>query len=165
MYFNELINDQEQYIENKEEIKKLWTTWLLEIKDWKSFLTLTFRDEIPYDTAKKKFASLIRVLNQELFGKRYMNKVGGSYFSYVIGSEYQARGVIHFHVLIDRPVNFQKIQMYWNMIAGFALIGKIKNNKKAVDYIIKYAVKDGTIDQYIARKKVDPGQYPLWWFE
>jgi hypothetical protein len=68
---------------------------------------LTFRKETAPDVAKSKFKGLVKTLNQDVYGKRYTKKVGHSYFSYIQGIEYQRREVIHFHVLIDRPVNFE----------------------------------------------------------
>ena len=70
------------------------------------------------------------MLNEETFGKRYTNYVGHSYFSYVASIEYQKRDVIHFHMLIDRPVDFRAVHKYWNIIAGFAKAELVQQNEK-----------------------------------
>ena len=84
-------------------------SWILSLADWKVSLTLTFRDEKPSDVAVAYFKRLVRELNKGVFGKKYTKIVNHSYFSYALGVEYQRRDVIHFHVIIDKPVDFYKI--------------------------------------------------------
>lgn len=139
------------------------TDWLLERK-WLVFLTLTFREEIEPEIALKKVQKLIRVLNQDVVGIHYTNYVGHSYFSYVIGIEFQKRGVVHFHILIDSPVNFQLIKSYWNKIAGFADPQIIRENINSVYYVTKYAAKCGEIEPpYFTKKVYTPPFIPSWW--
>ena len=149
----------------KKLLRKTWSEWL-SMRDWLIFVTLTFRDETYQETALKKFYKLIRVLNEETFGKHYTNYVGHSYFSYVGGIEYQIRDVIHFHVLIDRPVNFLAIHKYWNAWAGFAEVELVKQNENAVYYVTKYITKDGEMmAPYFAKKIYTPTFIPWWWKE
>ena len=75
--------------------------WIAGLSDWIVFLTLTFREETAYDVAKAKYLRLVRELNKSVVGNQYTNFVKHSYFSYVLGIEYQRRGVIHFHVLMQ----------------------------------------------------------------
>lgn len=139
------------------------TLWILDLANWKAFLTLTFEDDTPYDIAITKFKLLVRELNKDLFGKHYTKIVKHSYFSYVLGIEYQTRGVIHFHALADRPVNFDKIHKLWNDWSGFAWIGNIRNKYDCVKYIAKYILKGGQIEVYKAKKQYIPKVIPHWW--
>jgi hypothetical protein len=137
--------------------------WLYSLRSWSIFITLTFREEKPPDVAKALFMRLIRKLNEDVFGKHYTKKVGHSYFSYLLAIEYQRREVIHFHVLIDRPVNFDKIHILWNSWAGFAWTEIIKNQIKIVNYACKYISKGGEVMPFIAKEQFTPEILPYWW--
>ncbi len=151
--------------EGKKIIRKAWSEWLAK-KDWLVFLTLTFRDETSTDVALRLFKLLVRKLNQNVFGDHYTRFVHHSYFSYVVGIEFQSRGTIHFHVLIDRPVNFDLIHTLWNSWAGFAKPEIIKLNENAVYYVTKYAAKCGQMEPpYLAPKIYTPAFIPAWWKE
>ena len=140
-----------------------YADWVTDLADWTTFLTLTFRNSISYDAAFNKFRYLVQVLNRELFGKRYTRIVGHSYFSYVICGEYQERDVLHFHVLIDRPVDYLMIHSLWEKWAGFAQTKTIKNRYSAVRYSVKYAIKESDIKIFITKALYKPLQYPTWW--
>jgi len=138
--------------------------WIESKADWKTFLTLTFRDiDKTPDQADKNFRWLIRVLNKEVFGKRYTRIVGHSYFSYMVATEYQKRGAIHLHVLIDRPVNYKLIHEFWNRYFGFAQTTIIRNKYSTCIYAIKYCVKDGDWRLYEASKLYKPTFHFEWW--
>lgn len=146
-------------------LRKTWSEWL-SMRRWRVFLTLTFRDETYPETALKRLKYLIRILNEEAFGLHYTNYVGHSYFSYVASIEYQKRDVIHFHVLIDRPVNFKAIHAYWNQWAGFAKVELVKQNEDAVYYVTKYIAKCGEMGlPFFAKKIYVPTFLPKWWKE
>ncbi len=146
-------------------IRQDLTDWLSKRK-WVVFLTLTFRNEIETEIALKLVKQLIRILNVNVFGKHYTNFVRHSYFSYMIGIEFQKRGVIHFHILIDRPVNFDLIKRFWNSCAGYAECSIIRNNENSVYYVTKYAAKSGEIEPpYFAKKVYTPPFIPSWWKE
>ncbi len=97
----------------QKEVAEEYRIWISEMAVWKVFLTLTFENETPVDRAMEKFKRLVRELNKSVFGKNYTRKVGHSYFSYILAIEKQGRGVIHFHVLIDRAVDFKLIHKWW----------------------------------------------------
>jgi hypothetical protein len=139
--------------------------WIYSLRPWSTFVTLTFKDEKPPDVANRLFKKLISVLNENTFGKKYTRKVGHSYFSYVQGIEYQKRDVIHFHMLIDRPVDFLRIHLFWNAWAGFVWTDVILDREKVVNYVSKYISKGGEINVYLAKKKCVPHQKPHWWNE
>jgi hypothetical protein len=149
------------------EARKLLATanaeWLYSLRPWSLFLTLTFKDERSPDVAKFFFNRLIRTLNQETFGKHYTRIVGHSYFSYVFAMEYQRREVVHFHVLIDRPVNFDRIHILWNSWAGFAWTQVVKDKNDVVNYVCKYISKGGEVYPFLAKKIFTPRVLPYWW--
>jgi len=138
--------------------------WVFGLADWKVYLTLTFRDEKPPDVAKSLFRWFVRKNNEHAFGKRYRQKVGHSYFSYVVGLEYQTRDVVHFHALVDQPLDFSYIHDFWGDRCGFAWIdGKIKSKAATVGYVCKYTVKGGELDFFVQKKNRKPAVLPSWW--
>jgi len=138
--------------------------WIFGLADWKSFISLTFRDEKTPDVANSLFKWFIRQNNEHAFGKHYTQKVGHSYFSYVYGLEYQTRDVVHFHALVDKPLDFSFVHRTWGSRCGFVWIdGNIKSKAKAVNYVCKYCVKGGQIDAYVAKNRYSPTVLPEWW--
>jgi len=148
----------------KELIRFEHEKWVYQLADWKSFISLTFRDEKTPDVAMSLFKWFIRTNNEHAFGKHYTNKVGHSYFSYVVGLEYQTRDVVHFHALIDKPIDFSYVHKTWGKRCGFAWIdGDIKSKARAVNYVCKYCVKGGQLEAYVNKKNVLPEPLPDWW--
>lgn len=140
--------------------------WLGKFKDWKTYITLTFKDETPEDVAKSKFRYLVQVLNRDAFGKHYVRKVGHSYFSYILAMERQTRGVIHFHGLADKSLNFDLLHRYWNAAAGFAWVEPVKSIEDVVGYCSKYCVKGGELDIFESSTSRTPmlgNMPPYWW--
>jgi hypothetical protein len=138
---------------------------LLSRKKWLSFVTLTFKEETYPDVANRLFFYLVKCLNQQVFGEHYQKLVSKAYFSYSKALEYQRRGIIHFHVLFDRPVDFTLIHKIWNLYAGFAHTSIIKNQFASRSYVSKYTLKGGEIDIYFAKKHYEPLIKPAWWLE
>lgn len=170
------LEDFEKYLESCDDPSNAWDSkfarkaltdqsvlWILSLANWINTMTLTFRNDTPYDVAIAKFKRLVRYLNKDLFGKHYTKIVKHSYFSYVLGIEYQSRGVIHFHGLVDKPVNFKFIHTFWNDCAGYAYIKKIRSQFDCVKYIAKYNLKGGQNEVYIAEKEYIPKVVPYWW--
>jgi len=140
--------------------------WLYKLADWKIYFTLTFRDPRPGDVCDRFYRRLVQFLNRDAFGNRYVRKVGHSYFSYVLATEYQKRDVIHFHGLTDKPINFDLLHTYWNRVAGFAWVQPIRSVDDVTHYCSKYCVKGGQVNIYLADKSRTPmiGSYPpMWW--
>ncbi len=169
-------NEFQEYLEKSDHPTDAWDSrlgkfvtqeayrkWLSRLKLWRLFLTLTFRNPIAPDPAYQIWRRLIRTLNQKSFGPRYTRIVHHSYFSYVLGLEYQRRDVVHFHALVDKPLNFDLIHRWWNRAAGFAWIDQIEHYDKAIHYVTKYVIKGGELSIYVARNERMPKPLPLWW--
>jgi hypothetical protein len=139
--------------------------WIGSLRPWSRFVTLTFRNETPTDVAMSKFRKLVTSLNREVFGKHYARIVGHSYFSYVLGIEQQKRDVIHFHMLADRPLHFERIHKLWNEWAGFAWTEIVESREKVVEYVCKYVTKGGEVLPYLAKKAFVPPVVRDWWIE
>jgi hypothetical protein len=137
--------------------------WLSGVRLWKLFLTLTFKNPIAPDPAFQIWRRLVRLLNQKSFGGHYTRIVHHSYFSYVLGIEFQRRDVVHFHALVDKPLNFDLIHSWWNRAAGFVWIDQIEHREKAIHYVTKYVTKGGEIKIYAARNERVPKPLPMWW--
>lgn len=131
---------------------------------WQYFVTLTFRQDVEKNRARKLLVRLIRDLNRNAFGKHYTRKVGHSYFSYVACIEYQTRGNLHFHILVDSPINESLVEAFWHQWAGSSHIQSIRNREAATRYVCKQAYRNGEVDPpYIARKRFTPSPQPSWW--
>ena len=138
--------------------------WVYGLANWKSFITLTFKEEKSPDVAAALWRWFVRQNNEHAFGKHYTRTVGHSYFSYVVGMEYQVRDVVHFHALVDQPIDYEFVHRTWGERCGFAWIdGKIKSMAAAVAYVCKYCVKRGQINAYVAKKQAIPAVLPDWW--
>lgn len=149
----------------KKVVAESYRIWISELAVWRVFLTLTFENETSYDNAMKKFKLLVKKLNRQMFGKNYSRIVGHSYFSYVLAIEKQGRGVIHFHVLIDRPVDFKLIHKWWGDNCGFAWAETTEDFQKVVKYVTKYICKGGEVIPFLTKKTKQPRLIPEWWNE
>lgn len=113
------------------------------IKDWETFITLTFAENVTDVTfANKKFRYFIDKV-------RRVKKD----FKYLCIPEFQKRGAVHYHMLCNININdstllyvqednkkFKHIK-YWN--DGFSSIEVMTGeSKKVVGYISKYMTKD-----------------------
>jgi hypothetical protein len=119
---------------------------------WPVMATLTFRDPVGPDPAMARWRSLVRVLNESVFGSHYTQKVKHSYFSYLMGIEFQRRDVVHFHALISRPVDFGLIHRWWNKAAGFAWVSQVRDRVASLNYVTKYVLKGGEVLSYRSMK-------------
>lgn len=128
-------------------------------KDWKSFITLTYSENME-DVAKSK-------KDLEYFFKN-IKKVKKD-FKYIAIPEFQKRGAIHFHLLtnlslqdndiITKQKNNNKYYdvKYWNK--GFTSYEDISGDvKKIVGYISKYMTKDNADDRLFNFKRYTASQ-------
>jgi hypothetical protein len=136
--------------ERKENTKLTSVRWgwihFLELKGFepKALVTLTFKE---VDTSPQRAWNLLKKwvheVNKFVEGPKYKRRWKHSYFSYFVVAEYQTRGAIHYHLLIDRWFPWDYASRYWWNIAGFIDIRKVDNTEAAIRYVTKYLTKGG----------------------
>lgn len=150
----------------RHELTEAWADWVAGVANWRTFITLTFENEKTPDVALSLFKWWVRINNEYVFGKRYTRAVGHSYYSYLVGAERQKRDVLHFHVLVDKPIHYSLTHEAWGDRCGFAWIdGDLKDREKVINYVCKYVMKGGEVDLYRATKDYFPRPTPNWWKE
>lgn len=113
------------------------------MKDWRTFITLTFADNIQdIKSANKRF-------------RYFVDKVQRvkKDFKYLCITEFQKRGAVHYHLLCNADINDKELIYkqednpkflhikYWN--DGFTSVEPMNSDsKKVVGYISKYMTKD-----------------------
>jgi len=105
------------------------------------FLTLTFKDNV----------TDLEVAN-ELF-KKFTRKLRGKYpnFKYIAVIEFQKRGAIHYHMLLDIPyVKAKQLRDMWGQ--GNVKINKIDHVNNVGAYIVKYMTKAKADERLIGKK-------------
>ena len=144
-------------------LRDAWANFLSAYKfQW--FATLTFETNVHPEAALKRWRFFTNQLNRALYGRRWQKKEHGGIY-WILGIEYQKRGVIHFHALMGAINDLNEIASrlswmdYWNELAGFARIEAIRSNEAALRYVTKYVVKGGDIE--FSRNLGDPMQQTL----
>jgi hypothetical protein len=156
-----------------------WLSWLLSV-DFRPamFLTLTYDNrfsEMPAEWVRSTWKWLVHRLNLDVGGDGYKRKFKHSYFSYVMALEYQSRGALHIHALIENPgeaIRYMRVQELWSPKFGgrfgFAWLSHVPDFKRrglealkagSVDaaerYVLKYVLKDGSPMVWIKKKRID----------
>jgi hypothetical protein len=152
------------------EVQSGWVEYVNGFADWVSFWSLTFGDKdrthlVTRSEAEFIWRRLVQVLNRNLFGNHYTRIVGHSYFSYVLAFEYQKRGVLHIHALVDRVTNWELANRVWRKMAGIIKIQPVLDQVGACGYICKYVTKGGDVALYKAAVVKEPSWKPLWYQE
>lgn len=102
--------------------------------EFDKFLTLTFSD------------NKTNVKECNVLFKAFIRKLRDSYKSdlkYLAVIEFQQRGAVHYHVLLDIPyIPQEKLQDLWGN--GFVYINAITHVDNIGAYIVKYMTKDNT---------------------
>lgn len=113
------------------------------IKDWKTFITLTFAENVTdVSKANKRFRNFVTLVQR--------NKKD---FKYICIPEFQERGAVHYHLLTNIDINdnmlifsqednpkFKHIK-YWK--DGFTNVQQMQGDvKKIIGYIAKYMTKN-----------------------
>ena len=147
----------------KQILRDAWVTFLTAY-EFQWFATFTFETKVHPEAALKRWRFFTNQLNRSLYGRRWQRKVHGG-IHWILGIEFQKRGVIHFHALMGsaEDLNQQARRLswmdYWNELAGFARIDAIRSNEAALRYVTKYVVKDGEIE--FSKNLGDPTQQTL----
>ena len=108
---------------------------------------LTFADAVHPEQANRRFNRWWRFVNIEAFGKRYRERGEGAFC--IRASEYQTRGVLHYHILAGAGVRALRRLSFMDLWAsenGFSRIYSYDHKRGAIRYTTKYAVKGGEID-------------------
>jgi len=105
------------------------------------FLTLTFADNIKdIEYANNEFKKFIKRLKRKYHGFRYISVI-----------EFQKRGAIHYHCLVNLPyVDQVALQEIWGN--GFICIKKLNDVDNVGAYLAKYMGKD-VLDKRLQGKK------------
>jgi hypothetical protein len=133
-----------------------WVEWLEKTVNFipVAHVTLTFEQfDISGQLAWNKFKKWIHEINKEVLGPKYKRSWKHCYFSYVVVPEYQTRGTIHYHVLIDNWFPWKFAQKLWWDLAGFIKIKKVNNTEAAIRYVMKYITKEGEPVVWLAHKR------------
>src|SRR5512146_423516 len=122
------------------ELGKAWAEYVAGFAEWQSFLSLTFADrdrthDVTRDEAVFLWRRLVQALNKDLFGNHYTRIVGHSYFSYALAFEYQLRGTLHMHALVDRRTNWELANRLWRRMAGIIKIKGVEDVQGAARYL------------------------------
>jgi len=114
-----------------------WTE-LLDRIEWDWVGTLTFRDEVHPEAAAKRFGKFVAMMNRSIYGPRWSKKPEGVIWAKA--TESQRRGVLHFHVLLAGVCGLNPLPfiLHWKELAGFAKIERLRDQKAAIRYILKY---------------------------
>jgi len=133
---------------------------------WQWFVTLTFTDDIHPEAALKSMRVWLSKLNRELFGRRWNEKIPYDVY-WIAAIEYQKRGVIHFHLLINgvrdtRRLSYMDIWANMGNKNGWARVEPVKKNIAASTYVSKYVTKGGEIYFSNNLPDVTSGLTSLW---
>jgi hypothetical protein len=110
--------------------------------DLNTFLTLTFKDNV----CDLKKANL--VFNK--FIKRLKRQVKG--LKYLAVPEFQKRGAVHYHVLVNFEMENKRLADIWDQ--GFVMINKVKHVNRIGAYVAKYISKDLFDLRYFGMRKI-----------
>jgi hypothetical protein len=115
------------------------------------FVTLTFKENVTdLNVANKHFKRFIQRVN-------YKHKN----FKYIAVVEFQKRGAVHYHLLIDRFIKKEDLSSLWGHSLGMTNIKMLRdrkyNERQTTDYIAsylgKYLTKQQASDTRLWKKK------------
>lgn len=134
----ELKPRMDSYRRTKNNIKRLaWSN----SREFCAFLTLTFADNIQnFDKANYELKNFLKKLR-----RRYPD------IKYLGICEFQKRGAIHYHFLINKFHDAKDLASIWKN--GFIKINKLRNRDNLGNYIVKYLTKENFIDSRFFNKR------------
>lgn len=165
---NEKVEDRELNYQDTQMIKN-WVCWLMLKMECRSKVALTF-DTTWWQVGRRKPAighwegtpmkegsewvigewqafgmvrRWISFLNTLVEGVRYKQHWKHSYFGYVMAKEYQVRGVIHYHLIIDNWFPWKQASEWWWQKCGSCKIEKVADAEQDLYYALKYCLKSG----------------------
>lgn len=134
-----LLNYKNQTVRRRENVRRLAT---MNFDNNSKFLTLTFEENvIDLNYSNLEFKKFIKRLSYKL-DKR---------IKYLAVIEFQKRGSVHYHVLLDIPYIPQKdLQELWGN--GFVFINAVSHVDNIGAYICKYMSKEGADERLRNRR-------------
>ncbi|MHC5054392.1 MAG: rolling circle replication-associated protein [Planctomycetota bacterium] len=134
------------------EVGRAWPK-LIRAQDWGTFGTVTFRHATSEERADKRFRPGINKINRRCFGtRRHGGPMQG--IQWIRCSEFQRRGVIHFHFLLGQcfhpgfPQALSAAVAYWRSRCGRTDVTPYSENGDIGGYMMKsYLAHDlGEVD-------------------
>ena len=89
------------------------------------------------------FRKWVDFINRLVIGNGYKAHWKHSYFGYLLTREYQSRGTVHFHVIIDNWYPWKQASKWWWEKCGSISQSRIDDRTAAVGYALKYCLKSG----------------------
>jgi len=124
-----------------------WADFLARF-EWTWFSTLTFRESVHPEKAAKLFHVWWCMMNQKLYGRRWMKK--GQGVRWIRAIEMQKRNVLHYHALIGGKATpalvAREFEEAWWDLAGICRMSLVESQGAALAYVSKYVSKGGQID-------------------
>ncbi len=115
--------------------------------EWAQFTTNTFRQEVHPERADRVWRVWISMMNRTLYGHRWWKRGQGLYWCRV--SEWQKRGVTHFHALLGgervSDLECRRWQEAWWHLAGIARMEQPRSNHAVQCYLTKYISRGAEI--------------------
>jgi hypothetical protein len=111
----------------RREVKAALVDWLLGMATWRTKMDLTFEGVAHPERAEKAVRRLLGRLAPRGLA--------------VVGYERQERGACHAHLLTDEDIPPGTVEAFWNAIAGFCRVGRVRSQGAALRYLLKHAVK------------------------
>lgn len=129
----------------RDELVNAYAEFIDLLGPWDWYATLTFREAVHPEQAVKRFQRWLRILNQEVYGRRFRERGQGCWW--VRALEMQKRDVVHFHALLGGVGNKPRRLHYmdvWSDENGYARIYPYDPLAGARYYCAKYVLKEGT---------------------
>lgn len=129
----------------RDELVNAYADFIAMLGPWDWYATLTFRESVHPEQAARRYQRWIRVLNQEVYGRRFRERGQGCWW--VRALEMQKRDVVHFHALLGGVGSSPRRKYYerlWNEENGFASIYPYDPLSGARFYCAKYVLKEST---------------------
>jgi hypothetical protein len=131
-----------------------WGDWLETFEPYGWFVSATFLRQVEEGFADRQYLQWIRKINIALFGRRYSQR--GLGITHVKSTEWQKRGVIHFHMLLGwevRKLHRKTWEKVWQEQSietnGFMRIYPHDVQSGARYYVTKYVSKGGKVDIFV----------------
>jgi hypothetical protein len=115
---------------------------------WDLYTTNTLHHDIHPETADRKWPIWLSMINRHLYGHRWHKR--GEGLDWCRASEYQQRGVLHFHGLLSgsRAATFdrRRCQDQWFRLGGQARIVRPDSQQAVQRYLTKHVLRGVEID-------------------